>query len=142
MIRVLAIALCLVTGSAFAESIVPVTVKRQGVPFTPAGDGRVELPLRESEIPAGTRAIVGWTGWIQHGAGVTYSNVELWHDGGTPHQLEEVRRNASGPLTVIMLPAPGHTMAKGDRLFVSFACHAPMATKCTVQMTVFLRVED
>lgn len=77
-------------------------------------------------VPPGTTALVGWGGYtIDLGQGpLNYMSVEVWHDGGTPHRLDQPHCWAPGcTIAPVFLPAgDGHACKDGDRVFARFWC--------------------
>jgi hypothetical protein len=154
----LVLALLLLPLSAPAgENIVPVSVWTDHLTFADGTFLIAEVP--QEAIPDGVTAIVGWSGWIyQTNPLALYSEVKLWHDGGTPHMLwsdvwtckpsEGATWNnghCARAFPSNVLPLSGHRMVKGDRLFVEIRCvpkPSPGKAKCESNATFYLKVVD
>lgn len=98
-------------------------------------------------VPPGALAIVGWSGfwWIQLGTDAPdgtqsqYSTIKVWHNGGTPHKLQDtvfVEEQIAGLIPPKTYPAgTGHLMTGGgaDFAFIDLIC---AAWKCNGGITI------
>ena len=116
------------------------------------------LNVPGDQIPPGTVGIVGWKVWY-YDTGMLgyYSELRVWHDGGTPHLLDSLAWSVDpraaalngGHVAIdrpaVMLPVPGHKMDPDDLLFVEMRCiPLPSKGKCSLEagVTFYLRVVD
>jgi hypothetical protein len=141
--------------AAADESIVPVEIWSGHKTFT-ATSPVITIDVPPASIPTGVVAIVGWTGWIyQTDPLPMYSGMDWWHDGGTPHRLQASlwtfpttqgtwnSAHVARDTYPHMLPAPGHRMTWGDRLYMALHCFPkPSKSNCRVEAfaTFYLRV--
>ena len=157
MLGVLLIVLTFVS-LATAGQIVPVNVETPGgfgPGKTPPNGCTVyfEVPHAQAiqcaiAVPADSVEIVGWGGYaVDLVAGpLLYMTTEVWHDGGTPHRLDQPTFfPPGGSITPPFYPAgDGHKSVAGDRVFARFWCvglPSQPVPRCDASLIVHFRVK-
>jgi len=157
--RVLGVILIALTfvSLATASQIVPVFVDTPGGfgPGAPLPTGctvHFEVPYAQAircdiAVPATSVEIAGWGGYaVDLGVGpLLYMTTEVWHDGGTPHRLDQPTFfPPGGTITPPFYPSgDGHKSVAGDQVFARFWCvgfPGKSVPRCASSLVVHFRV--
>ena len=134
---------------AWAASITPVLASA-GSPFTHFPGDLSFVEGNAVGVPGNTVAIAGWVGWFTTRGTQGYIRVEVWHDGGTPHMLQqsfwglgpsETETYQVADIPAVLLPSPGHQSDGNDKYFIRVYCvsfEGPLT--CQSAVTFYLRV--
>lgn len=107
-------------------------------------------------VPTNATQLIGWAGYMLDFSAFFpsafsapgYMSTEVWHDGGTPHLLDQPHWPAGvWTLAPVFYPAgDGHKCVAGDRVFARFWCVGfstnPRPPLCAAQLIGHFRVSD